>query len=260
MTRFTKTALIASMFALTTTSIAATNNTNVSVSPAEREKIEAVVHDYLLRKPEVMIEVMQVLQRKQYDQAQQAVKQTQQTAAAFANPLFHQPNDPVSGNPAGKITVVEFFDYQCTHCVDMAPVMTALIKANPDIRVIYKEFPIRGPVSEFASRAALAANKQGKYVELSHAILTSAQPLTQDSVLQIAKSTGINVDKLKKDMEDTSVKNQLKANIKLAQDLKLMGTPAIFIGKTDAKANDPINYVPGQADQAQLQTIIDKTK
>jgi protein-disulfide isomerase len=138
--------------------------------------------------------------------------------------------------------------------------MTALIKANPDLRVIYKEFPIRGPVSEFAARAALAANKQGKYVELSHAILSSGQPLTQDSVLQIAKATGINVDKLKKDMEDSSVKNQLKANIKLAQDLKLMGTPAIFIGKTDAKTNDPINYVPGHADQAQLQTIIDKTK
>lgn len=260
MSRFKTIALTVSAIAVATSSFAADKSSNASVSPSEREKIETVVHDYLLRKPEVLVEVMQVLQRKQFEQAQQTVKQTQQTAASFAKDLFQGTNDPVAGNPNGKVTVVEFFDYQCPHCVDMAPVMTDIVKANPDLRVVYKEFPIRGPMSEFASRAALAANKQGKYNEFSHALLTSGKPITNDFIFETAKNVGIDVDKLKKDMDDKSVKDQLQANIKLAQGLKLFGTPALFIGKSNASSKDDINYVPGHVDQAQLQSMIDKVK
>lgn len=262
MKSFVKTALATGMMAIATiatqASIAASNSTASSVTPAERAKIESVVHDYLLKNPEILVEVMQILQKKQYDQAQQTVKQTQKIAASFAKSLFHEGSDPVAGNPNGKVTIVEFFDYQCPHCVDMAPVMDSIIKANPNLRVIYKEFPIRGPVSEFAARAALAANKQGKYSVFSHALLASSQPLTQESVIEIAKSSGLDVDKLKKDMDSSNVKDQVKAIVKLAQDLKLFGTPALFIGKTDAKGNDSINYIPGQIEQSQLQGMIDK--
>lgn len=256
MNRFSKIALAAGIMTLTAQSFAATND----VSPAERAKIEGVVHEYLLKNPQVIVEVMQILQRKQMDQAQATVKQTQQTAASFANALFHQANDPVVGNPKGKVTVVEFFDYQCPHCVDMAPVMTSIIQANPDLRVVYKEFPIRGPLSEFASRAALAANLQGKYGEFSHALLSAKAPLTEASIMDIAKASGLDVDKLKKDMDSNAIKNQLKNNIKLAQDLKLFGTPALFVGKTSASGKEPINYLPGRMDQVQLQGVIDKVK
>lgn len=256
MKRFVTTALTAALFTVAAQSYAAATNAAANVSQPERDKIEEVVHQYLLRKPEVLVEALQILQRKQYEQAEQTVKKTQQTATTFAAPLFHSPNDPIAGNPNGQITVVEFFDYQCPHCVDMAPVMSAIIKANPNVRVVYKEFPIRGPMSEFASRAALASNLQGKYDVFSHALLTSTQPLTQDLVLQIAKNNGLNVDQLKKDMTNAAIDSQLKATIKLAQDLKLIGTPAFFIGKTDAKGN--ISYVPGQMNQTQLQGAIDK--
>ncbi|MBX3708247.1 MAG: DsbA family protein [Gammaproteobacteria bacterium] len=261
MKQFVKTTLAIGMLAITSQALAATNNkpSHLSVSPAEREKIETVVHEYLLRNPEVIVEVMQILQRKQFEQAQQTIQQTQQTASSFANALFRQTNDPVIGDPNGKVTLVEFFDYQCPHCVDMAPVIAGIVKANPNLRIVYKEFPIRGPISEFAARAALAAHKQGKYAEFSHALLTTGQ-LTQDSIIQVAKKSGLDIDKLKKDMDSNSIKEQIKANTKLAQDLKLFGTPAFFIGKTDAKGSDTINYVPGQLDQAQLQAIIDKTK
>jgi protein-disulfide isomerase len=123
------------------------------------------------------------------------------------------------------------------------------------VRVIYKEFPIRGPISNFAARAALAAVKQGKYNEFSHALLASNQPLTNDTILTIAKNTGLDVDKLKKDMSDQSIDMQIKNNTKLAQDLKLFGTPAFFIGKTGGGS---ISYIPGQMNQAQLQDEIDK--
>lgn len=230
----------------------------IAVSPEERAKIEQVVHEYLLKNPDVLMEVIQVLQKKQYEQAELAMKKTQALASSFANPLFHQASDPMRGNATGNITVVEFFDYQCPHCVEMVPTIDAIISANPNIRVIFKDFPVRGPMSEFAARAALAANLQGKYDALSHAMLTSTQPLTQDLIYTMAKNSGLDVDKLKKDMDSPAIDAQLKANVKLAQDLKLFGTPALFIGKTDAKGADTIMYIPGQADQKQLQAMIDK--
>lgn len=231
-----------------------------NVSPEERAKMEAIIHQYLLNKPEVLVEALQVLQKRQFEEAQKTVKQTQQIAAKFAEPLFHQANDPFSGNPNGKITIVEFFDYQCPHCVGMAPVLDAIVKANPDVRVIYKEFAIRGPMSEYASRAALSANKQGKYLEFSHALFKLPNPLTQDAILQAAKDTGLNVDQLKKDMADKAIDDQLKANTKLGTDLKLFGTPAFFIGKTDTQPNGTITYFPGEMKQEQLQTEVDKAK
>lgn len=251
-----KTTLGLGLTLLATHVFAVTNNTTAtSISPAERAKIEQVVHDYLLNKPEVIVQAVQKLQQKQYEQTEQTVKKTQQTAASFSKALFHQPNDPVAGNPKGKITIVEFFDYQCQHCIEMASVIDDAIKANPDIRVVYKDFPIRGPVSEFAAKAALAANKQGKYYDYSHALLTSKKPLTQEVVLEIATQKGLDVEKLKKDMNDKSINDLLKSNIKLAQDLKLFGTPAFFVGKTE---NGNINYVPGQMNLTQLQALIDQ--
>jgi protein-disulfide isomerase len=254
MKHFLKTTLALTLASVVVSAQAQPNN---NISPAERAKVESIVHDYLVNKPEVLVEAIQGMQRKQYEQAEKTIKNTQQTVSKFAPALFHQTADPVAGNPSGKVTIVEFFDYQCPHCVDMAPVISSIIKNNPDVRVVFKEFPIRGPVSDFASRAALAANLQGKYYDFSHAVLTAPQPLTSDAILAIAKAQGLDVDKLKKDMDDKAVAEQLKNNTKLAQDLKLFGTPAFFIGKTDGST---ITYVPGQMDATQLQGAIDKAK
>lgn len=232
--------------------------TSQPVSPEEKAKIESVVHDYLIKNPEVIVEAIQNLQKKQFEEAEKTVRQTQQIASQFIPALFHQANDPTDGNVNGSITVVEFFDYQCPHCAEMTPVIAAITKANPNVRVVFKEFPIRGPVSEFAAKAALAANKQGKYTVFSHALLSAKPPLSQETILQIAKSSGLDVEKLKKDMNDPSVTDQLKNNMKLAQDLKLFGTPAIFVGKTNATPKDSISYGPGRLDQKQLQESIDK--
>ena len=249
-----KTLLCLGMMAFAWNTYAATNNNNIS--PAERAKIEQVVQEYLMSKPEIIIQAVQKLQQKQYDEAKQTVKKTQQTATTYSNALFHKPNDVVAGNPKGKVTIVEFFDYQCQHCIDMAPVIQAIISANPDVRIVYKDFPIRGPVSIFAAKAAIAANKQGKYNEFSHAVLQAKQPLTEDMVLKIAEEQGLDVAQLKKDMDDKSINDLLNANLQLAKDLKLFGTPALFIGRTDKTGN--IEYVPGKTDQKQLQALIDK--
>lgn len=261
MKRFIQTATALSIMAIGTAfanpTTPATNN--ASVTPQERAKIEAVVHQYILQKPEVLVEALQILQQRQYQEAEKTVKSTQASANSFANALFHQPNDPVAGNPQGKITVVEFFDYQCPHCLDMAPVIESIIKANPDVRIVFKDFPIRGPMSETAAKAALAANLQGKYYQLNHALLTSKQqPLTEAIIFAAAQNAGLDVNKLKADMNSAAVAKQLQANIKLAQSLKLFGTPAIFVGTTNGNTN--IKYSPGQLNQNQLQDLINKSK
>jgi protein-disulfide isomerase len=174
--------------------------------------------------------------------------------------LLYQANDAVAGNPKGNITVVEFFDYQCSHCMSMAPVIASIIKANPDVRVVFKDLPIRGPLSKFAARAALAAQKQDKYYQVSHALLTTNQPLSEETVIKIAKSTGLDINKLKKDMKSASISNTLNANEKLAQELKLTGTPAFYIGKTDAKNKNDVSFVLGEMSEDELQNAINKAK
>lgn len=260
MKRFIKPAVAASLLAMSVQSFAAqSNNTkDANVSPAERAKIEAVVHDYLLQKPEVLVQALQILQQKQMEETKQTIQETQKVASSFAKDLFDQSSTTTAGNPNGKVTVVEFFDYQCPHCVDMAPVMEAIIKANPNVRVVYKDFPIRGPASELAAKAAIAAGMQGKYSELSHAILTANQPITEDSIMRLAKDNGLDVEKLKKDMNSPAVDKQIKSNMQLAKNLKLFGTPALFVANTSTSKPDNISYIPGYADQKQLQNFIDQ--
>lgn len=169
-------------------------------------------------------------------------------------------SSPVVGNPNGAVTVVEFFDYQCSHCSSMAPVMSAVIKANPNVRFVFKDFPIRGPMSEYAARAALAANMQGKYYQMNHALLTTNEPLSKATILSIAKANGLNTKKLEKDMYSRTVTDQLKGTYQLAEELKLSGTPAFFIGKTNSQSFSSINYVLGEMSKRDLQKAIDQAQ
>jgi protein-disulfide isomerase len=220
------------------------------------------IHDYIISNPDVVVQSLQIYQQKQMEQTQKSFDDIQKDAPKYADKLFRQTNDPVAGNPNGKVTVVEFFDYQCPHCIDMVPVVDGLIKKNPDLKVIYKEFPIRGPMSDFSARAALAAQKQGKYSEFHKALMTSkVEPLTEEVVFELAKSSGLNVDQLKADMKSDAVDQQIKANMALAKDLKLMWTPVFFIAPsnvtTQAGANAVI-FIPGGVDEKQLSDAITK--
>ncbi len=223
------------------------------------QQIEKTVHQYLMKKPEIVVEALQAYQQKQMESMQQLFKDTQQMAPKYADALFHQNVDPVGGNSQGKVAIVEFSDYQCSHCIETASIIDTAIKADPSLKVIIKEFPIRGPISEAAAKAALAANKQGKYWEFRDALFKSGANLTQDKIFEVALSVGLNVDQLKKDMNDPVIKNVVEANKSLAKTLKLVGTPAFFVARADVKADAPstsINYIPGVVSQEQLQSIV----
>lgn len=250
-TRILNTLAVASIMAFSSVS---------AFADMSKTQVEGIVHDYLIKNPDVVVQALQTFQQQQMSQARKTMEKTQEFAPKYAKDLFHA-KDPMAGNPNGKITVVEFFDYQCPHCVEMTPVIEAVIKSNPDVRIVFKEFPIRGPASEIASRAALAAQMQGKYFELHKALMAANRTLNEADIMAIAKSVGLNIDKLKADMNGDVVNQELKTNTKLAQDLQLIGTPAFFIAKSDVTSSAPASavvFIPGQIDQAQLETMIKK--
>jgi len=244
------------LFALIPSLAVAAVGKTTNFTTEQKTQIEEIVHQYLLAKPEVIVEAMQKMQQQQMQQTQKTIQQTQETAPKFANALFLNANDPIAGDPNGNVTVAEFFDYQCGHCVHMASVLENVSKANPHLKIVFKEFPIRGPMSEMAAKAALAANKQGKYLAMHHALMGANQPLTAELIFQLAQTAGVDVEKMKKDMDDPAISKTLKDTYQLGQDLKLFATPAFFIGKTQAPKT--IKYLLGAMEQKQMQDIVDE--
>lgn len=185
------------------------------------------VKEYLLEHPEVIAEAINRLEARQRDQEAKLAKAALQS---HADEVFRDPEDPVSGNPNGDATLVEFFDYNCPYCKAMAPVMTQAENADPKLRIVYKEFPILGPNSLFAAKAALAANKQGKYVALHRALYQVRGHVDENAVLQVAKSIGLDLPRLKKDMQAPEIGARIDKNMKLARILGINGTPGFAIG------------------------------
>jgi protein-disulfide isomerase len=175
--------------------------------------------------------------------------------------LLRDPNTPVGGNPNGKISIVEFFDYQCSHCIATSPTIVATVKANKDVRIVYMEFPLGSSISNFAARAALAAKIQGKYVQLHDALMRSGLGLTEDKVMALAKSVGLDTAKLTTDMNSPAIADILKANYKLAQSLGISGTPVIIVAPTNlTKTSDKsgVFYILGRPDYIYLQNLLSK--
>ena len=245
-------ALAAPTTAPTATPLAAQNQT--SFTPQQVKEIQKVVHDYLVNNPQVLVEASQALQKRsqvqQQQVAMQAIKQN-------AKQLFNDPSNPVAGNPNGTVTVIEFFDYQCGHCKSMNTTIKNIIAKNPNLRVVFKELPIFGGASQFAAKAAIASMKQGKnkYFTFHEALLSADNPLTQKKVFQVAQSVGLKVPQLKKDMNDPAIQQQLRTNFKLAQAIKLIGTPTFVIGN---KAETKFRFIPGATSQQNMQQLIDQ--
>ncbi|KTD22957.1 DsbA family protein [Legionella londiniensis] len=224
-------------------------------SAEQKKEVEQIVHDYLVNNPEVLIEASQALQQKQQqnmqEQARDAIRQN-------ADQLFKE-NLAVAGNPKGNVTLVEFFDYQCIHCKKMKPVISELLKKDKNLRVIYKEFPIFGKSSELASKAALAAALQGKYQQMHDALLSLDKRLNETIIMDTAKSVGLDVNKLKKDMSGEQVKTALEQNRQLAEKMHLMGTPAFIVAATpngEFKKDSEPAFIPGAASEETLQEMI----
>jgi protein-disulfide isomerase len=211
------------------------------------DQVEAIVRDYLMREPEIIYEALQELQRRET-----AAEAERRTAALTArkDDLFHSAASPVGGNPEGDVTLVEFFDYRCGYCRRVVGALRALVDQDEDLRVVFKEFPILGEDSVRASRAALAAERQGLYMPL-HFALMAADDLSMDGIMQAAAGVGLDTGQLAQDMESPEVQAEIAATYALARDLGIEGTPAFVVDD---------ELIPGAVSQERLAALIDEAR
>jgi len=217
-------------------------------SPSQRREIEAIIRDYLTKNPDVMLDALQAAKDQMESQSRD------KAAAALISrrhDLYDDPDTPVAGNPRGDVSIVEFFDYRCPYCKQVEPSLERLLRDDRNLRFLYKEFPVLGPESLTAAKAALAARKQGKYAALHQALMALKGHITDAMVLQTAGSVGLDLERLKRDMQAPEIDRILKANNELAEALDIRGTPGFVIGD---------EIVPGAVSLEHLKQLIDTAR
>jgi protein-disulfide isomerase len=202
---------------------------SAETSAAERQEIEQIVRDYLLANPEVIEEAVNALRAKR--QAEEAVAQTKAIEENRQN-IFDSPHQMVLGNPDGAITLVEFFDYNCGYCRRAVSDMTALIDANPDLRVVMKEFPILSEGSVAAARMSAAVKDVApdRYLEFHQELFSRPGEATGQKALEIARDLGIDSGALEAAAASDGVTQNLQEVSTLAEQLGISGTPSYVIG------------------------------
>ena len=206
-------------------------------SDMKRADVEQIIQEYLLENPEILREALIALDKKE-DRA---------SITAVSDALFKDPRDVSIGPKNAKVTVVEFFDYNCGFCKSSSDWLKGVMDKYPDdVRVVFKELPIldgRTKTSKNAAIAALAADRQGKYSTM-HFSLMAERSLTPERVLKIAEDAGLDMNKLKEDMKDPEIERLLSDGLLLANKIpSLTGTPFFvinddFIAGADAAALD----------------------
>lgn len=214
-------------------------------SPQQKQEIGETVRDYLLKNPEVIIEVMRELEKRRTVETERK----QKTALATLDTVLASPMSPTGGNADGDVTIVEFFDYQCSYCKRVFPHLRKIMADDGKVRFAMKEFPVLGPTSVFAARAALAVWKlePKKYMDFHTRLMDLKGRLSENKVIVTATEMGLNEQTLRKTMLSSDVEKELNATETIARDLGLTGTPAFIIGG---------QVFPGYMELDQLQKVI----
>ena len=196
-------------------------------SAGQKAAIEKIIKDYLLNNPEVMMDVQAALEAKMDTLQAEKLKLTLKESAGE---IFRRPNAPIAGNPNGDVTVVEFFDYNCGYCKRAFTDIAKLVEKDPKVKVVLKELPILSKGSEEGAKVALAAKLQGKYWEVHRVLLTMRGEINEQTALRAVDKLGLDMAKLKKDMEAPEVKAEIETVRNLAQKMGINGTPHFLVG------------------------------
>lgn len=203
-----------------------------SFSPDQRGEIEKIVREYLLNNPQILQEVMAELEKRQAladaEKHRKAVKEHGQT-------IFESPRHVVLGNPKGDVTMVELFDYNCGYCKRAMADMMDLLKTDPNLRIVLKEFPVLGEGSMQAANVAVAVRMQDKtggkkYLDFHQKLLNGRGPADKARALAVAKEVGLDMSRLEKDMASEEIKTTLAESFQIAEAIGLNGTPSYVIG------------------------------
>jgi protein-disulfide isomerase len=241
------------------------STTAVVFSDEQKAAVQNIVRDYLLENPHLLVEVSQRLQAQEQEKAEEKAR----SAIDLHHDLvFSDKHNPVMGNPDGDISLVEFFDYQCIHCKEEATVIEKLIKANPRLRVVLKDLPIFGENSRYASLVSLAvfeSMKDKSFVNLHRALFGIEGELSEAKVQAVIKAQGLDLDKVNALVKLPEYTQQIERNYELANLIGINGTPAFVIAKTGSHSIEEqkkmkLFFVPGAADEASLQDLINQVK
>ncbi len=220
--------VIAVLMLLATLPIQVQAKPKTSFTAEQKAEIEAIIRQYLVdKKPDTITEAIKVLNQREQARKNKVIKDVLARNNAL---IFSDPNSPVLGNPKGKVTIVEFYDYSCSHCKGSHPAVAELLKADNNVRFIAKEFPILGEGSMLASRAALASMKQKKFAQFHTVLMDYREEFNEAAVMRLAQQVGLNTVQLKRDMNDRAIDDTIAKNQKLAIDLNVSGTPMFIIG------------------------------
>ncbi len=211
-----------------------------------KTEIESIIHDYLMENPDV---ILNAVESHRVKQQQEKEKQVNSRIKDLLPTLTQNENSPSMGNPNAKVTVVEFFDYNCGFCKRVWPSLLRLVEERDDVRVVFKELPILNEQSITAARAALAAGKQDKYVDFHRSLMLHRGKKTEAALSVIARRVGLDIDQWRMDMNSSGVSIEIQQNQKLSQELQLRGTPAFIVGE---------ELVPGALSYDELNAKIDE--
>lgn len=214
----------------------------------QKAAVQAIVRDYIMQHPEVVLEALQAMDARQKAEERQAA---QAALVEHRQALERSAGDPVLGNPDGDVTIVEFFDYQCGYCKTMMGPLLELVRADGRIRLVLKEFPILGPDSVTAAKASLAAMRQDRYEPFHLTLMGLRGRLSESAIWQAAAEAGLDVARLRRDMADPAIEARINANYELAQALRIEGTPAFTIGG---------QLVPGAAPKDHLAALVKQVR
>jgi protein-disulfide isomerase len=153
-----------------------------------------------------------------------------QRIAARWTALAQDPHLPVIGSANADVTIVEFSDYNCPYCKAMEPRLEALLKADRKVKLVMMEYPILTPASLVGTRAALASMKQGKYARFHQALMRFEGNVTEADIFDVAKSVGLDIARLKKDMQAPEISDRIIANFNLARGIRAFQTPVVIVG------------------------------
>ena len=191
------------------------------------DQIKQLALEAILENPDIIMQAVAILQQREQERAASG-------ASTVRLQLASDPNAPNLGNPEGDVTVVEFFDYNCPYCRSAGKTLQALLAADANVRVIYREWPILGEDSVIAARAALAAREQGKYEAFHWALMNGEGRVTEAIIFKVARNLGMDVAKLEADMVSPAVEAHIALSNALAQQLGFTGTPAFIVGDKTA--------------------------
>jgi protein-disulfide isomerase len=214
-----------------TAAVAAETEPGLSASPAaalsqaQKSEVEAIIRDYLIANPEIVRDAINELQRKE-EEAEQVAQS--QVIIDNSERLFSAPVDVAVGNPDGDVTLVEFFDYNCGYCKRAHGDMQALIAADPNLKIVLKEFPILGEGSVQASQVAVAVllTTPERYGEFHDALLTEPGQIDGARALAVAGDMGLDEAALSAMLNSEEVRATIAESHALAQHLELTGTPS----------------------------------